>query len=127
VSEDDLATARALGELSAQLSSVGRSLDLLRTECAEQRAQISEVKDDQRAAREASAVQAERLSNHLEADETNHTKLVGLIGKVQTGLDDLLTWRGKILGGLAVIGILVGIFGHYVAELMASIWHSAVK
>lgn len=128
---DDIATARALGELSANLSALGRSIDLLRSDAASRDgaldAKITEVANQQRVSLEGNARLSERLENHLKLDETNHLTIMNEISVAKGKLDDLLTWRGKILGGMALIGILIGIFGHTLAGWVGEVWHAAFK
>lgn len=75
--------------------------------------------------------QAEELTSH----QTAITASMQTIKDNQTvsmgKLDDLILWRGKLLGGVTVVGaaltmlgIILGIFGRFIFDQAMSLWHT---
>jgi hypothetical protein len=131
-------TARELGKLAALLESLNARLDRQLTDFAavtrDHQAQLHEVKHDMRSVMQQNIVVAERLQAHCVRDEDAQkdlqkdlTEIKGTSSDNQSKLADLLTWRGKVLGGLAVVVVLLSVVGHYVSEALTGLLHFLSK
>lgn len=142
---NDLEVARTLGELGALIRGQSERLDrqaadVVRTTAGGE-AQLHEVKHELRQQMAILVAFDERLKAHTENDERNNAAiLAGIrenrdsatsrqeqlkesmdeIKEVATDskskIDDLLSWRNKILGGLALVAIVFAVFGKAIAD-----------
>jgi hypothetical protein len=135
---DGTETARELGKLAALLESLNARLDRQLTDFAavtkDHQAQLHEVKHDMRSVMQQNIIVAERLAAHCVRDEDNQRESSKDLQEIkatsadnQKTLGELLTWRGKVLGGLAVVVILLSIVGHYVSEALTGLLHLLSK
>lgn len=135
--------ARAIGGLQAGLAAISQRLGELQTERAAQhveairslvdvQAQIHEVKhaqsnDAMKFARLEQQLiahqgQAEKNTNILEQQIVANRTVAETRGETLTArMDDMLYWRNRIYGAVALVMLLLAIFGHEIFELGKSI------
>lgn len=124
---EELELVKALTLLTERIEGFSRRLD-------SQNGKVERIAENVNQQTTLIAVQTERLATHQLSDDQNqkeimekieekHDSLKEEIVKTQinsadnrTKLEELLTWKGKVLGGLAIIGALLGLFGHQISE-----------
>lgn len=123
----ELEVVKALSLLTERIEGFSRRLD-------SQNGKVERIAENVNQQTTLIAVQTERLTTHQRSDDDNQKAIMAKIDEKhndlkeeiaasreitadnKTKLEELLTWKGKVLGGLAIIGALLGLFGHQISE-----------